>query len=224
MVFGDIIRQSELVDNSTGSAGGDGTTVYGIGNSDIYSLNESDLTQSGIKSLDDFTNEPLSVGGTKDVIWGNSNGGGGFGLNLLREYSPSDFSVIRETSDFDPFKVGGGDNVIWVSEGEIKEVSPSDFSQISSGGSDGPVGIGGNESVIWTIEQFEKDGSTVEALRERDPSDFSVLSSTTNIEDRAISDVGGYEDQIWAGKGDYVYELATPVEIPSAPSNLSVTH
>lgn len=129
----------------------------------IYELSTSDF--SVVRSASGYDR---GVGGDESVIWAGYD-------DWIREYSPSNFSVVRTSGDIGSNiqGVGGKSDVIWITdatEEKLKEINVSDLTIIrtASTGVFKFKGCGGNREKLWVCGSYfidEQDPETLIRIR-----------------------------------------------------------
>jgi len=131
----------------------------------IYELSTSDF--SVVRSASGYDR---GVGGDESVIWAGYS-------EWIREYNPSDFSVVRTSGDIGTYirGVGGKSDVIWITDSKedvLKEINVLDLTIIRSRSASGLRGCGGSREVLWTCGGFyieEYDPETLSRIRYVNP-------------------------------------------------------
>jgi len=223
MAFGDEIDSLQRNDLPS-SIGGSSNTIYMTNrNVEGFELSPSDFSQIRQSSVPG--QDARGIGGTTSVIWYNAKTGSY--TSALYELATSDFSTVRSTDDQE-YSVGGGDNVIWASRySKIQELSTADFSVVQEASE--PIDVigggnllGGDSNAVW----YGETGGTY--IAELSTADLSALREGDAPTEG--SGIGGSADRIWHsdindfdGSGGFVREIAEPIPLPDAPTNLSVT-
>lgn len=228
MAFGDIVRQSDSKFGDSNNLGGDADTIWiaeDVSDGTGYEVASADFSILSSAPLDQL-GETYGFGGSTNVLF--------WVQDVYKELSTADFSTIRTSNNTlptFPHDIDADEDIIWETYDEgsgvygTRKRSTSDFSVISNYTNENWYGIGGNGEGVYSTYNAGVFQTDIK-LTQNSTNDFSIINEVGAPADAlptTFEPLGGTIGSLWALKDGVIYELDTPLQPPTAPTNLTVT-